>query len=111
MFSNDSKKSFLHQCDGRALDFIKICAALLMVVENMNVIWFDETFFPLHLLGRAAFPLFCYAVAVAVMKKEGAGGAGRYVIKLLILGALVQPFYQPALGAGTCNVIFTLAAG
>ncbi|MCE9506964.1 MAG: conjugal transfer protein TraX [Alphaproteobacteria bacterium] len=81
-----------------------------MVIDHMNAIWFGEAFFPLHLLGRASFPLFCYAVAAAVMKKD-AGGAGRYAAKLLVLGALVQPFYQLALGLETGNVVFTLAAG
>jgi hypothetical protein len=110
MFNNNSKKSFLPQCDGHALDFIKICAALFMVIDHMNAIWFGAAFFPVYLLGRAAFPLFCYAVAVAVMKKDP-GGAARYAAKLLVLGALVQPFYQLALGAETGNVVFTLAAG
>jgi hypothetical protein len=110
MFSSHSKKSFLPQCDGRALDFIKICAALLMVIDHMNEIWFGAELFTMYLLGRAAFPLFCYAVAAAVMKKDRRG-AGIYAARLLILGALVQPFYQPALGAATGNVIFTLAAG
>jgi hypothetical protein len=110
MTSNDIKKTFLPQCDGRALDFIKICAAAFMVIDHINAIWFHYKFFSMLLIGRGTFPLFSYAVAVAVLKAPAALPR-QYITRMFILAVAAQPFYMYALGKTDGNVIFTLAFG
>jgi hypothetical protein len=105
---NIQKKSLLPQYDGRALDFIKIFAALCMVVDHIDAIWFSRAYFSMFLIGRTTFPLFCYAVAVAVTKKEAF--PKQYVLRMLILAVATQPVFFFAVGIEG-NVIFTLAAG
>jgi hypothetical protein len=109
MLNNNHKKTYLPQCDGAALDFIKIAAALFMIIDHMNTIWFGHEYFLMILIGRGTFPLFCYAVAVAVMRAKGP--PLRYAARLAALAVLSQPFYYFAMGDKAVNVVFTLAAG
>ena len=110
MLNNSSKKSILPLHNGYALDFIKICAAFLMIIDHANYIWFDHKSFLIMIAGRGAFPLFCYAVAVAVLKAEGHIPA-RYVKRMFIFAVLAEPFHYFAIGNLEGNVIFTLAFG
>lgn len=81
-----------------------------MVIDHINLLWFDHAVLPMFLIGRGTFPLFCYAVAVAVMK-AGPAGPRRYAGRLLLAAVVAQPFYYFSVGGGMANVIFTLAAG
>lgn len=107
---NNDLKFFLPKHDGRALDFIKICAAIFMVVDHVGFIWFDHDFFLMMLIGRGTFPLFCYAVAIAILKANGSFPA-RYITRLLIFAIVAEPFYYFTFGTLEGNVIFTLAGG
>ncbi|WP_438036034.1 TraX family protein [Sorangium sp. So ce204] len=100
----------LPRLDGRALDFVKICAALCMVVDHVNTLLLDYGSTVMFLIGRASFPLFCYASAVAVIR---AGGDGlRQAGSLLLLAAFTEPISQVARHQNDMvNVVFTLAAG
>ncbi len=101
---------------GAALDTVKLVACLLMVVDHINLIFLD-----LHpvlwLLGRMVFPLFCFIVAVHVLRGIE---PKRYLLKLLPFAVLSQIPYvwmlwdvifsgNPA--AIVLNVIFTLGIG
>jgi len=99
-------KTLLPQCDGRALDVIKVCAAIFMVIDHINLLWFDRSSFILSLLGRASFPLFAYAVAAGAQR-----GSKHYVAKLLLLAVISQPVFMWVTGERELNVVFTLAAG
>lgn len=105
----------LPRLDGAALDAVKIFAVLCMVVDHVNTVLFDNAFATMTLIGRATFPLFCYAVASAVLKMEEAGSAGdrlsRYAGRILLVAALTQPIYQATYSDVHANVLFTLAAG
>lgn len=103
------KKIFLPQLDGRALDSIKIAAAILMILDHFNHILLAGSSTVMFLLGRGAFPLFCYAAARAVMRAPEK--TPRYALVLAIMGGLAQPFYFFSFGQMTGNVLFTLAAG
>jgi hypothetical protein len=106
------QKSFLPQCDGRALDFIKTAAALCMVIDHVNMIWLHSSVIVMEFIGRATFPLFCYAVAVAAMKARAQNKSLKpYIFKLLVLAVLSQPFFFFAHGKPVMNVIFSLALG
>jgi len=110
MSNNSSKKSLLPLHNGYALDFIKICAALFMIIDHVNFIWFNHKSLWMLLIGRGTFPLFCYAVAIAVLKTQGHIPA-RYVKRMFIFAVLAEPFHYFALEIPNGNVIFTLALG
>jgi hypothetical protein len=90
-----------------------------MVIDHMNAIWFDDSSAVMEFIGRGTFPLFCYAMAMALLKiKEGPlpleerkKAVRRYLKRLFIFALVTQPFYFYALGGDTVNVIFTLALG
>lgn len=90
-----------------------------MVIDHIDVIWRYDTIPLMGLIGRGTFPLFCYAVAVAVLRIEGGSQAPvekkkkykTYLRRLLILALVSQPVYYFAFASNTANVLFTLAAG
>lgn len=102
-------KSLIPQVDGRALDAIKGIAAILMVIDHINHYWFKGEIFEMLLLGRAVFPLFCYAVVMAMLRAPQK--TGQYLYSLLFLGLLSEPLIQLARPDSPLNVIFTLALG
>jgi len=108
-------KTLVPQLDGRALDFIKICAAVFMVIDHINLMWFDSTIPGMFMLGRATFPLFCYAVAMAMFKagpeKAPTYGLHKYLPRLLLLAFISEIASQIARDTGMLNVIFTLGLG
>lgn len=109
MPNRSSGKSFIPQIDGRALDTIKGLAAILMVIDHMNFFWFGDEIFEMTLLGRAVFPLFCYAVVMAMLRSPGK--TQHYLYSLLLLGMVSEPFVQLTRPDSPLNVIFTLALG
>lgn len=96
---------------GTALDAIKICAALFMLIDHSALALFGEKFFLARMAGRAAFPLFCYAVAAAILRRDEKKSLDGYLVWLLIFGVVSQPFYNFALDQSHANVFFSLAAG
>ena len=110
MSNNSSKKSLLPLHNGYALDFIKICAAFLMVIDHVNYIWFDHKSFLMLMAGRGTFPLFCYAVAVAVLKANGHIPT-QYIKRMFIFAIVSMPFHYFTFENLEGNVIFTLAFG
>lgn len=107
-------KSFIPLLDGRALDAIKIAAAVLMVIDHINLIWFKREILEMELAGRGAFPLFCYAVAVALLRGSGEGRDtknGKYMTMLFGLALFSEPFTQLARPDSPLNVLFTLGLG
>lgn len=99
--------------DGRALDFIKIAAAIFMVIDHINLLWFDAKVQGMFLVGRATFPLFCYALAVAFLKAgpEKAPGYAlrKYMPRLLLLALVSEVVCRFTRDVDMLNVIFTLA--
>lgn len=93
---------------GQALDVLKILAALFMLIDHVDAILLERTSVAMQLIGRGAFPLFCYATAAYLLR---GGQAGRYAVSLLAFGVIVQPVYAFALVPEQGNVLFSLAAG
>jgi hypothetical protein len=91
---------------GAPLDLIKIVAASLMVVDHANVIFLEHHLNALWYLGRVAFPLFCFVVACHL---ERGANVSKYVVLLLLVGALSQPLYTMGLSDVAGNTLFTLA--
>lgn len=108
-------KTLVPQLDGRALDFIKISAAVFMVIDHINLMWFDSAIPGMFMLGRATFPLFCYAVAMAMLKagpdKAPRYGLQKYLPRLLALALVSEIASQIVRDTGMLNVIFTLGLG
>jgi hypothetical protein len=112
----DVRKTFIPQTDGRALDFIKACAAVFMVIDHVNMTLLDSAHPPMFLIGRATFPLFCYALAVSLMKvgpeKAPHYAWTRYAPRLLLLAVITEPIAQFSRDIGPIgNVLFTLTLG
>lgn len=110
------RKSFIPQTDGQALDFIKICAAVFMVMDHINASLLGSTQPVMFLLGRAVFPLFCYALAMSLLR-VGPEKTPRYALRhiaprLLILAVITEPIAQLSRDIGPVgNVLFTLGFG
>jgi hypothetical protein len=101
--------------NGQSLDAIKIVAALCMVIDHINYFYFHQSEVWMFLIGRATFPLFCYAIAVHMFRSgpETAlpGALKNYGVKLLLIACLTEPISLLTRDIGTANVLFTLAAG
>lgn len=100
--------------DGAALDFIKICAAILMVIDHIDHVFWNYENFEMYLLGRGTFPLFCFAAAAALLRATPEKARDQ-CLKLLCLAILCEPVSilvrAPLVSDMPANVIFTLAAG
>jgi hypothetical protein len=92
---------------GRGLDALKLFALGLMVVDHVNYIVLDSSYYWAYLLGRGAWPLFAFAAAVAFLRANDAGLIKQ--AKLLFICALIsEPISQIARDVPP-NILFTLA--
>ena len=106
-----STRNKLHLLEGGALDNIKLFAAIFMVIDHIHYYLLDrvgEVW--MFYAGRGAFPLFCYALASAVIRSKREAPFS-HVTKLLILAFSVEPISQLTRDVNCLNVIFTLAIG
>lgn len=79
-----------------------------MVIDHVNYVFLGHTANILWYLGRAAFPLFAFAVACNLTRGTSAWG---YVEKLILLGIVSQPLYATLMVSDEANILFTLATG
>jgi hypothetical protein len=93
---------------GAPLDLVKLVAAGLMLVDHVNYLFGDASPNLMWLLGRAAFPLFVFALACNLMRGTK---LARYVQILILLGAVSQPIFATTTSIVQGNIIFTLAVG
>jgi len=95
-----------------------------MVIDHTNEICLQHSRLLMEIAGRGTFPLFCYAVAMAILKirqrdvplAERKMKMRQYLMRLFVGALIAQPFYYfafsgDAAGNDTVNVIFTLALG
>lgn len=116
MDNQTATKTFIPQVDGRGLDAIKAAAAVFMVIDHVNSILLGSSQLWMFLLGRLTFPLFCYALAMALYKagREKAHGYAlrQYAPRLLVFALLTEPIARFSRDIGDVyNVMFTLALG
>ena len=95
---------------GTALDFVKIAAAILMLIDHIDYMVLERSSGFLYLLGRGAFPLFAYAAAASVVRAR-VENAPKYAWRLLLIAVLIVPIIQWSRDLNAANVIFTLAVG
>ena len=90
-------------------DVLKILAIVTMTIDHIGAIFFPSLDF-LRIIGRIAFPLFCYLLVLGV---ESTHSIKNYFIRLVAFAFISQiPFflaldYDPL----SLNIFFTLAAG
>ncbi len=91
---------------------IKLVAVFCMVVDHSAVVFSGRltpaSYFVLRCIGRLAFPLFVFLAADGCRRTKN---RPRYLVRLLVFGAVSQLVYRPALHLEGLNVLFTLAAG
>lgn len=88
---------------------LKLIAIFCMIVDHVGVVFFPQV--PdLRLIGRIAFPLYCWCVVVGA---DYTRNIWKYALRLLIVGLISQPCYMWALGHGwsELNIFATLLTG
>lgn len=95
---------------GAPLDAIKLAAAALMVVDHVNSALGAPPVLLAWRLGRIAFPLFCFALAIHLARGVDTRA---YLLRLLAAGLVTQPIFSAAFPWSPmyANILFTLAAG
>jgi hypothetical protein len=93
---------------GAPLDCIKLAATVSMALDHANKILFHLDYPAFWFIGRLAFPLFAFAIAVHLAR---GAEPWPYVQRLVLIAAISQPIYAGAFGVYSANVICTLAAG
>ena len=105
-----SAQKFDWPISGTGLDFVKIMAAILMVIDHIDLLWFDRQQILFFLLGRGAYPLFAYACACAFLR-AGTDKAHLYAKRLIIWGLITIPISMVCRDVDAANILFTLAIG
>lgn len=84
-----------------------------MVIDHIDYTFFDRGEIWMFIVGRATFPLFCYAIA-ANMYRSG-HDLGRvlksYGLILMAMAIVTEPISQLTRDIDVANVLFTLAFG
>ncbi|PJN51244.1 hypothetical protein PAEVO_43350 [Paenibacillus sp. GM2FR] len=89
------------------MTMLKIIAILSMLIDHIGIIFFPgEIFF--SLVGRLAFPLFCWSVAEGFIRTRN---SNKYLIRLSAIAIVSQIPYYYLFNNFYLNVCFTLAIG
>lgn len=88
---------------------LKLVAILTMVVDHVGVVFFPSQII-FRVIGRIAFPLFCWGIAIGVVHTKD---WKRYALRILMMGIVTQPFFMLALTHSwtQLNVMATLLLG
>ncbi|MGG4554023.1 TraX family protein [Paenibacillus sp. FSL W8-0186] len=85
---------------------MQLLAMLTMLIDHVGLLFFPDQ--PLwRIIGRIAFPLYAYALALG---HRHTSSRGKYVLRLLGIAALSQIPYQLAFETNELNVVFSLCA-
>lgn len=92
-------------------DLLKIIACISMLIDHIGLAFFPEDQF-FRLLGRPAFPIFCYCMTVGLHYTRS---IKKYLIRLAVFALISQPFYMLAFypemntwDGSQPNILFTL---
>ena len=77
----------------RDTDLLKLFALIVMTVDHVGAALFGNNL-PMRAIGRLAFPIFCYSLAVGCRYTHS---MAKYALRLLIAALISQPFYTMAL--------------
>lgn len=86
--------------------FLKVIGLVSMTFDHIGMLLFPHAFW-LRVLGRIAFPIFAYHVALGVRQTRS---LSRYALRVGICGCITQPIYLLVVGSGL-NVMVDLFVG
>ena len=88
---------------------LKVIAAVSMTIDHVGAILLPQVTW-LRIIGRIAFPLFAYQLAVGYVHT---GNVRRHALRLALWGLVAQPAYMIAFGGGPweLNIFVTLLLG
>lgn len=87
-------------------DILKVIGIVSMTFDHIGMLLLPQIFW-LRIVGRIAFPLFAYHIAIGVKHTRS---IFKYALRVLIFAVLAQPIYTLAVGSGI-NVMFDLFFG
>ncbi|MGE4213977.1 MAG: TraX family protein [Anaerotignaceae bacterium] len=87
-------------------DILKVIGLLSMTFDHIGMLLFPHIFW-FRIVGRIAFPLFAYHIAIGVKHTKS---VEKYALRVLIFACLTQPIYTLAVGRGL-NIMFDLFIG
>ncbi|MFA4932459.1 MAG: TraX family protein [Caldisericia bacterium] len=90
-------------------DALKLVAIVAMTVDHVGAILLPQVSW-LRIIGRVAFPLFAYQLAIGYLHTRN---LSRYVRRLAVWGLIAQPVYMIAFGVRlwSLNIFATLLLG
>ncbi len=90
-------------------DALKLVAIVSMTIDHVGAILLPQAGW-LRIIGRVAFPLFAYQLAVGHLHTRN---ISRYALRLAIWGLIAQPIYMIAFGVRlwSLNIFATLLLG
>ena len=72
---------------------LKLIAIVTMLIDHVGAVFYQHL--PImRMIGRLAFPIFCYCIAVGAVYTRS---MGKYMLRLLFVGLISQPFYVLAM--------------
>ena len=88
---------------------LRVIAIITMICDHVGIIFFPQNLY-LRMIGRIAFPLFCWGIVVGCLYTRD---WRRYALRLLMGGLISQWPYMMALShsVSELNVMFTLLLG
>ncbi len=73
----------------RETDLLKLLAIVIMLIDHIGVVLYPRNV-TLRIIGRSAFPIFCYTLAAGCCYTRS---MGRYALRLGVAALISQPFY------------------
>lgn len=86
---------------------LKLIACLSMLIDHIGLLLFPGQLW-LRALGRLAFPIFCYTLAVGFHHTRD---SGRYLLRLSVFALAFQPVYAYCMPRAGWNIFATLGLG
>lgn len=87
-------------------DILKVIGLVSMTFDHIGMLLFPHIFL-FRVIGRIAFPIFAYHIAIGVKQTKS---IEKYAFRVLIFACLTQPVYKLAVGSGL-NIMFDLFVG
>ena len=76
-----------------ATGLLKLIALLFMIIDHVGKVFFNNAS-DMRLLGRIAFPVYVWCMIVGFSRTRS---VPRYLLRVLLVGLVSQPFYVLAL--------------
>ncbi len=98
---------------GLSSNVLKLIAVAAMLCDHVSVVFFGDDMTALRWIGRLAFPIFCYFVAVGAQRTHS---VARYMLRLAVFALISEvpfdlAFFGKPFDITHQNVFFTLLGG